>query len=136
MNTTGYLSYAIYNVCLFLFADFQEVYFEKFKGSQIPVELNDVLFATHGFVVNCLICIQCIFYERGNQSLTNIAKGILLSVYSPAIVLTLFYYWDGVNKYYYITFFSYAKLLLTLCKYVPQVSHLVNCLGILKHFEI
>lgn len=121
LNTTGYLAYAVYNVCLATVDRFQEAYFAKFRGSQIPVQLNDILFATHGFVVNVLICVQCIFYERGDQKLTDIAKGLLIAVYSPAAILTLLFFLDGVNNYYYISFFSYVKLLLTLCKYIPQV---------------
>ena len=85
------------------------------------VQFNDVLFATHGFIINVLICVQCIFYERGNQSITDIAKGLLIAIYSPAIILTVFFICDGVNKYYYISFFSYCKLMLTLFKYIPQV---------------
>ena len=131
LNTTGYLAYAIYNVCLSTVPDFQDAYFKKFVGSQIPVQLNDILFATHGFVVNVLICVQCIFYERGDQKLADLSKGILIAVYSPAAILTLFYLWGGVNPYYYITFFSYVKLVLTLCKYVPQVSAHNNSLSAL-----
>ena len=101
---------------------FQDAYLNQFKASQIPVRTNDMLFATHGFVVNVLICVQCIFYERGDQKLTNIAKGILIACYSPAAVLTLIYATNGLNGYHYITFFSYVKLLLTLCKYFPQVG--------------
>lgn len=84
--------------------------------------MNDVLFATHGFVVNVVICLQCVFYERGDQKITDVAKAILIGIYSPAFVLTLLFMWSGVDKYYYISFFSYCKLLLTLCKYIPQVS--------------
>ena len=121
LNTTGYLAYALYNVCLFFIIDFREAYFEKFPGSTIPVQINDLLFACHGFVINVLLCIQCYFYERGNQTLSTFSKGILTAVYSPAIVLTLFYLLDGVNKYYYVSFFSYVKLGITLFKYFPQV---------------
>ena len=131
LNTTGYLAYAVYNICLATVDGFQQAYFKHFKGSQIPVQLNDILFASHGFVVNVLICVQCIFYERGDQELTQIAKGILIAVYSPAAVLTLLFSSDGLDGYYYITFFSYVKLLLTLCKYFPQVSIMVICMAVI-----
>jgi len=123
LNTTGYLFYAIYNISLYYIDEFQEVYFQKYPGSQIPVQFNDVLFATHGFVVNVLICLQCVFYERGDQVITNKSKAILIALYSPALVLTYFYMVDGINKYLYITFFSYCKLLLTLFKYIPQAYY-------------
>lgn len=63
---------------------------------------------------------QCIFYDRGHQTLTNTAKGILIAILSPSAILTILYFSDGVNKYYYISFFSYCKLMLTLFKYCPQ----------------
>ena len=52
--------------------------------------------------------------------MTGIAKGILIAVYSPAAVLTLLFSWHELDGYYYVSFFSYVKLLLTLCKYFPQ----------------
>ena len=117
----GYAAYAVFNVCFTWVPLFRESYEHLHPHSNIPVQINDVLFSLHGVAATTVLAIQCCIYERGDQHISKRVQAILLAVYSPAIVLTIMLICSQLMPLSYIYFFSYVKMSLTVAKYVPQV---------------
>lgn len=63
LNITGFISYSIYNVALFMISSVQSQYEAAHPRSQIPVASNDVVFAIHACVATLVVILQCFFYE-------------------------------------------------------------------------
>lgn len=116
----GYIAYAIFNVCFTWVPLFSESYKHDHPHSNIPVQINDVLFSLHGVAATAVLAIQCAIYERGDQRICQRVHAILISVYSPSIVLSVMLLCSQLEPLSYIYFFSYVKMLLTIAKYIPQ----------------
>ena len=120
LNIMGFAAYGTFNIALYFFAFFQDLYHKENPLSNIPVELNDVFFAVHAVVLMLVVIIQCLMYERGNQSIALWAilfMGISLVVFAVLLVLAIINQFSWLS---FIYFFSYLKLTITIIKYVPQ----------------
>lgn len=87
--------------------------------------INDVAFALHAVVCTIIIIMQCLFYERGQQKVSIVAR-IILGIFGISTVI--FAIIGGVAVVHWLDFLyfcSYVKLSITIMKYVPQVSVLV-----------
>lgn len=63
-NILGFTSYTIYNLAFFFSPAIQQEYFIRFpNATKIPVDFVDVLYATHGFILCSVQCIQCFIYH-------------------------------------------------------------------------
>ena len=63
LNVTGFLFYTIFNCGLYFSKKVQEQYEVKFPRSEIPVELNDVIYAFHAAMATGITLVQCYIYE-------------------------------------------------------------------------
>lgn len=121
LNVTGFLAYAVFNLCLYGSNDFQEEFQMRNPHCNIPVELNDVVFAVHHTVVVIAIAIQCLYYKTGGQTMSTVGLIVSSAIYSPALLLGYYVLSGQFSKLDYIYFYSYVKLWLTAGKYIPQV---------------
>lgn len=120
LNVVGFAAYAVFNVCLFCFERFQTEFQLRNPHCNIPVELNDVVFATHHTVIVILIACQCIYYKTGGQKMSIPGLIVSSAIFSPATLLGYYVFVGQFSKLDYIYFFSYVKLWLTAGKYLPQ----------------
>lgn len=60
---TGFLFYSIFNLTLYFSKKVQEEYEEKFPRSEIPIELNDIVYTIHAAIVTTITWAQCFIYE-------------------------------------------------------------------------
>lgn len=103
------------------FKYFQNEYFSRYPRGLNPVALNDVFFSIHASTLTAFTVAQCFFYERAEQRVSNIARGILgiffliIAVTMILAIVGTFHWLDFLNSC------SYIKLAITLIKYVPQV---------------
>ncbi|KAA0186655.1 hypothetical protein FBUS_00848 [Fasciolopsis buskii] len=98
--------------------------------------LNDVFFALHALLICCLMLIQTLIYERGDQRVSTTCRSIVGFVLVYCIVFLIV---CGLNLSNWLTFLyqlSYVKVLVTFMKYVPQVSRLDYFSVICKHVII
>jgi hypothetical protein len=107
---------------MFFGRSFQKEFFRMNPTKELPVKLNDVIFSVHGVFITTVMVIQCIFYERGGQTISSVGRYIVTAVYAPAVVLLFFYFNGCVDKLMLISFFSFVKVGLAVFKYTPQVS--------------
>ena len=119
-NITGFMVYSIYCASLFWIKSVQDEYFEKFGGFVIPVQSNDVFFAIHGLVITIITIAQCFVYERGSQSVSRVAKVLVVIMWLFAGGLLIPVAMSKINWMEYLTKCSYIKVAVTLIKYSPQ----------------
>lgn len=101
---------------------FQEEYFRRHPRSLNPVLPNDLLFVLHGTAAGVICGIQALVYERRHQTLSLLGQGICGMyglTFSLAFVLVLT---RTIHLLDFLYVCSYIKLVVTVTKYVPQVS--------------
>lgn len=124
-NITGYIGYSIFNLALYFSHTVQVEYKHKYATKDdpdpaIPVEPNDIAFALHALFITIVTIGQCFIYERGNQKNSKIALGIIAAIW-VSIFINLFLTVGSVTNWlWFVYWFSYMKLLITLLKYIPQ----------------
>lgn len=122
-NITGYLAYSIFNIGLFFIPEIQKEYHSLHPTGVIPVEPNDVGFALHALMATLIQIIQCFIYDHGDQKLSHIAIGLISAGWSAAGVFLLVTSLGVITQAPWLNFlrlFSYLKLGVTVCKYIPQ----------------
>uniref|UniRef100_A0A5S6QZF7 Cystinosin homolog n=1 Tax=Trichuris muris TaxID=70415 RepID=A0A5S6QZF7_TRIMR len=121
LNATGFLFYSVYNCALFYVMLVQFQYLDAVPNSVIPVQLQDVAFAVHALLATLLTCVQCFIYERGSQRISRICIVLLAVLWSVAIVGLIVAAVGSISWFIYVTLISYAKLVISIVKYIPQV---------------
>jgi len=120
-NVTGYICYSTYNAALLWNENVLHEYREKHpQDPQTPIAIQDVAFALHGLLLTVVTIIQCFVYERGNQKLSKVCVVLVSLMWASIIILTILAGVHTVAWLFYIYWFSYVKLTITLIKYVPQ----------------
>ncbi|CRK88705.1 CLUMA_CG002366, isoform D [Clunio marinus] len=120
LNLLGHTLYALFNCSLYWITTIEDEYFQRFPRGVNPVELNDVFFSIHASLITAFTISQCFIYERGEQRVSNIARGIL-GLFFTIIIVT--FICSAVGVWHWLDFLntcSYIKLAITLIKYVPQ----------------
>ena len=122
LNLCGYIAYSIYNCC-FLWSD--EIHREYFKihpsSTQIPVAINDAVFALHGFFFIFVIIVQIFIYGSEGQSLTlPTTIGFVIGWTSVAVV-TIVAACGKLMWIYVLYYLSLCKFVITVVKFSPQV---------------
>jgi cystinosin len=127
LNCLGFACYATYNIALYYVPAVQQEYLRHY-GQHIPVGFEDVIFASHAFLVTVATLVQCAVLDRGNQRfLSPIGKGVI-ALGGVAIMGTLAV-WSSKSAegQHALTWVSYlmvlssVKLVVSLTKYIPQV---------------
>jgi len=120
LNIVGFSLYSLFNVGLYWIKPIQDEYFSRHPTGVNPVQINDVIFSLHAVFACAVTIIQCLIYERGNQSMSKICKIIFVGIFI-FLAISLIISLAGVLKYLdFLYFCSYVKLFITLIKYVPQ----------------
>jgi len=120
LNIVGFSLYGCYNVALFWIHSVQEQYMERHPRGVIPVQANDVFFPLHAVWACAVTIVQCVIYERGNQSVSRLCL-IILAAIAVFVVINLILALTSVILWLDFLFYcSYVKLGITLIKYMPQ----------------
>jgi cystinosin len=118
-NLLGFLCYSVYQTTLY-FNDFVRNQYKEEHG-EVPVQLNDVVFALHGLAMVLVMIFQSIIYERGEQRLSLLSYFITGFFLFGLGVLGLLVVSPWVRLVYWIEGTGYVKAALTVIKYSPQV---------------
>lgn len=120
LNIYGFTMYSLFNCGLYFSATIQEEYFRRHPRGLNPVQLNDVFFSLHAAFATFVTVIQCIIYERGDQRVSIVGRG-LLGLFTLIVIVTCSL--AGASKLEWLDFLTYCsfiKLCITLIKYIPQ----------------
>jgi len=122
LNIQGFTCYSIFNLVLFCSSSIKSEYSEYHHTTEIPVQVNDIVFALHALALCIILAIQVSIYEKGTQrihKLTIFASGILwfgLAVVALLCATHVLGMWLWL-----IESFGYFKMAITIIKYSPQV---------------
>jgi len=124
-NITGYIGYSIFNCALYFNPLIQSEYRSKYSTSDqpnppIPVEPNDIAFSLHAIFITLVTIGQCFIYERGNQKNSKICFLIVGAIWISIFINLIVTLTGATNWLWFVYWFSYVKLLITLLKYIPQ----------------
>ncbi|CAO1432063.1 unnamed protein product [Diamesa tonsa] len=120
LNLIGHTLYAIFNVGLYWVPYIENEYFRRYPQGLNPVELNDVVFSLHATVITAVTISQCFFFERGDQRVSTIARGIITVFFAIIVVTVIMASFGNLHWLDFLNYCSYIKLAITLIKYVPQ----------------
>ncbi|XP_037506687.1 cystinosin homolog isoform X1 [Rhipicephalus sanguineus] len=124
LNLTGFLAYSFFNLGVFFSPVVQSEYYARHPAGVLPVEVNDIVFGLHASLATFITVLQCYFYERKDQRMSMAARVLLGIVWVGGVlygIITLAAgrHWSS-PWLFYLYYFSYCKLVITLVKYIPQ----------------
>jgi cystinosin len=78
------------------------------------------LFSVHAVIACFITAGQCVFFERGKQRISHLARiiGTVLIVF--LFISTIVAFTNHLSTLTLLYFYSYVKLAITIIKYVPQ----------------
>jgi len=120
LNIVGFTLYGCYNVALFWIPSVQEEYMARHPRGVIPVQANDVFFPLHAVWACAITILQCIIYERGNQTLSKPCLAILAGIALFVVIILILALASVIVWLDFLFYCSYVKLGITLIKYIPQ----------------
>lgn len=120
LNLTGFIAYSVFNICLFWVEPIKEEFLKGNPNGVNPVTASDVFFSLHAVLLCSIYICQAAFYQRGGQTVSWPARGLLLVGWTFALVSLFLAVARVITWLQYIYYFSYIKLGVTLVKYVPQ----------------
>lgn len=124
LNLTGFMTYSFFNLGIYFSPVVQGEYYARHPTGVLPVEMNDIVFGLHATLATFVTVLQCCFYERKEQRMSLAGRVLLAVVWAGAAlfgVVTLIAgrHWSS-PWLFYLYYFSYCKLAITLVKYIPQ----------------
>ncbi|KAK7571061.1 hypothetical protein V9T40_014665 [Parthenolecanium corni] len=120
LNLVGFALYSIYNCGMYYVSFLQYEYFDRHPKGLNPVQFNDVFFSVHAFLATVFVIVQCYFFERGDQTVSTIAKMILVVYYTIVLITGVLAYMHRIHWLDFLYYCSFIKLSVTLIKYIPQ----------------
>lgn len=137
INSLGFLAYFISNVAFAYSSEIRRQYAARHHGLEPAVQLNDIVFALHGFILSVVTASQYMGHSlwgfpptignRPSRFMLGIFAGCLTGVACTCLVVTSAIGndpstdWVALDIVYAI---GYVKIVVTLIKYTPQI--LVN----------
>lgn len=111
----------------FFITNFQEEYFRRHPRSPNPILPNDIFFVVHGTWAAIFTGVQALMYAERGHSLSVIGQ-VICALYGLTFTISAALLVGGLTHlldFLYIC--SLIKLVVTVTKYVPQVSLCVKC---------
>mmetsp|Transcript_777 Transcript_777/g.1327 ORF Transcript_777/g.1327 Transcript_777/m.1327 type:complete len:286 (-) Transcript_777:18-875(-) len=119
LNILGFTAYSVFNCVLFWSHSAQVEYCDE-HGPPNPVHANDVFFAVHGFVLCCVLCVQCFIYDRGAQYVGWVGVGFGIPLWIFTFICLNLWVNKVITILQFIDWIAYVKLIVSFVKYCPQ----------------
>lgn len=78
LNVLGFACYTQFNLSLFLSPVVRGEYMQRFGTTDVPVELNDVVFGLHALIMSLVLAIQCVVYPKHDTQ--SVSLGTTLGI--------------------------------------------------------
>ncbi|XP_022916293.1 cystinosin-like [Onthophagus taurus] len=120
INLTGYVCYAAFNLGLYYIPEIRAQYAERYPFSIVSVLPNDIFFTIHALILTIYTCLQCFWYDKGDQTISwfGYAFHVVTGIITVVTMILCFVNYILWLDFLYIM--SYIKLTVTICKYGPQ----------------
>lgn len=76
MNVLGFACYTQFNLSLFLSPTVRQEYEQRFSTTDIPVELNDVVFGIHALIMSSVMAVQCLIYPKHDNQRVSLGTSL------------------------------------------------------------
>jgi cystinosin len=124
LAVVNYTCYTIYNTFFFFSKGIRQEYQDRHgQDSKITVQSNDVAFAIHALILNCILMYQIAYYG-GFQS-QPISKVTIIIVIGTILVslgyIACIYLLEGFLWIDFLYLMATIKLVLTILTYLPQI---------------
>ncbi|KAI3652345.1 hypothetical protein MP228_002670 [Amoeboaphelidium protococcarum] len=120
-NVLGFLCYFIYTITFFSNDEIRRQYAARNNGNMPLVQLNDVVFAAHAFLLTVvLLVLAFMFRESNGRLITRFAQYLLIAVFIvifTLLITSIMCVTDWITMIYAL---SYIKIGTSLIKYLPQ----------------
>ncbi|XP_074594792.1 cystinosin homolog [Brevipalpus obovatus] len=123
LNIPGHLSYSIYNILFYFVPIFDDAYHEEHPHTTLPVYLNDVCYSVHNLIINLMMAIQCMVYERGDQKISTLVQIFVLLLALGASFITSLVSIKWLPLLSITHYLAAVKIVITLTKSIPQIWH-------------
>ncbi|KAK4875902.1 hypothetical protein RN001_012324 [Aquatica leii] len=120
LNIIGYIFYGMFILGVYFAPAIQDEYFSRNPRGLIPVKINDVVYNIHGIFAISVTILQCIVYEKGNQTVSIFARLIIAFICLFFIIVMALAGFGVIHWLDSLYFCSYVKVLNTALKYLPQ----------------
>ncbi|TQS39329.1 hypothetical protein Golomagni_00149 [Golovinomyces magnicellulatus] len=138
INVLGFLAYLIYNTVFYFSDQIRSQYALRNNGLMPTVQLNDLTFAAHAFILSLVTLSQHTHYSwwrfqkpqsslgvRPSKAIRIVIAGCLVYVFTITQIVLIRHYvnprtdWAIIDIIYAI---SYLKIIATFVKYIPQIK--------------
>jgi cystinosin len=119
LNLVGFSCYSAYNCAYFFNSAVRAEYAQRY-GAPPAVQLNDVFFGLHAVFATCVTIAQMAVYERGGQSVSLPARGLLAALVLAIVAAVALSAAGTITTLTMLLALSYLKLVVSLTKYTPQ----------------
>jgi len=130
LNAVGFACYFIFNSALYFSSDVKKEYADSHDGHSSAVQLNDVVFSGHAFVLTAITLSQIAVYydypplDRPGLILrrTVVAALLLFLIGATAVAVVILATSEhALDWLSFISILSEAKVVISVVKYCPQV---------------
>lgn len=92
LNVLGFACYTQFNLSLFASSHVRAEYMSRFSTTDVPVELNDVVFGLHALIMSSVLAVQCLTYEKHHTQSVSLGTSVGMAaavVTGGALAVTL-----------------------------------------------
>jgi len=118
LNFTGFAFYSYIYIVGYFWQDKNP--FDNYGLGKI--EIQDLLFAVHAFIMVCVVGVQCFIYPRGKNQISLTAWGLVAFYWVAAPATYLFFrtfnWWTEDENFNFVLLIGYFKLSISLIKYI------------------
>jgi len=105
----SYIAYGIYNTVVFFDSDIQRQILGHSHQSN-PVKLVDFIYTAFGFLCQVIICVQCVMFERGSQTVHISTKLVCFLVLLALAVMSVVAYFKYLTWLFVLEYCGYVKM--------------------------
>ena len=122
-NVLGSFYLFIYYQFMLTHTPTQLAYRRRHEGWQNTIQLNDVVFALHSFIISCVLYLQALYYKRKGEVIMTFNGKVFLSLLILMTLLLLLLFAVELIEWLDVLYaFSGLKFIITVSKYIPQVK--------------
>lgn len=121
LNLIAFACYTAYYILFYFDPAVQESYHSNIDPGSLPIAINDLCFAIWAFSLCAITAFQVLIYERGNQRISWITKGLVSGITIFIIVFSILAGVQQINMLTYAYGLSYVKVGITFVKMIPQI---------------
>ncbi|KAL1914433.1 uncharacterized protein VTP21DRAFT_8885 [Calcarisporiella thermophila] len=124
LNVWGFLCYTVFNLAFYTSDEIQREYREHHGGQNNLVQLNDVFFSLHAFILATITYMQTLLYKRdAGQIVSAHSYWFIWWTALVSVLLACACLLDLLAWIYLMYYLSFVKLAVSSIKYIPQAIH-------------